>query len=468
MIWLLGAAAAALAATVPPGPPGARANRPTLSGPELTLDSEDGVFRVHYTEEGADRPGSDDAAERTLAALVEARDRYLDEGYRALIPDDGEGGSDAIDVYIQTVDINGYAHGIVIDGEVGRGSCWMEVDGGLAEVGLLLESVVHHELHHCVQYRYTWEAHSWIYEATATYEQYLGPMDGALSLAVAVLYATRLGSPGQAIDDLSGRYEYAGFVFVKFWEDFGAEQDGDRLAIWEALAENHDWFDALDAEAGSRWGMGFDDLFLEHATWNGFACTRDDGQHYAEDELACLGNVSVPVRTVAADGSEFTVTHLVTTHTASYLDFPAEADTWPVELSCGGPGVDALAGVRLVAFDAEGVSGEEATAWAADEETLTLRLEDEIDPAGGVLAVFVSTGAEPIDLACSAVRVAPLACSAVRVAPVEREEPEPEDPTACGCSTSHGAAGVWGFLVVGFTLRRRRSNNHHHATVSSG
>jgi MYXO-CTERM domain-containing protein len=443
--WLLGVAAAALAATVPPGSPGARADRPTLSGPELTIDSEDGFFRVHYTAEGFDRPATDDAAERTLAALVEARQRYLDEGYRALVPDDGGGGGDAIDVYIQTVDINGYAHGVVIDGEVGRGSCWMEVDGGLAQLGLLLESVVHHELHHCVEYRYTWEAHSWMYEATATYEQYLGPMDGALSLAVAVLYATRLGSPELAIDDLTGRYEYAGFVFVKFWEDFAGEQDGDRLAIWEALAEDPEWFDALDGEVSAQWGMGFDDLFLEYTTWNGFACIRDDGQHYSEDALACLGQVTVPVGTVAADGSDFEVTHLVTTHTASYLEFPAEGDSRPVALSCDGPGTDAVAGVRLVALDREGVRGEEATTWAGDDEGLTLRLDEEIDSGGGVLAAFVSTGAEPIDLVCSA----------TRVDPVE----EPEDPTVCGCSTGRGAAGAWGLLAMGLALSRRRSKN---------
>jgi len=446
--WLLGVAAAALATTVPPAPPGARSDRPTLSGPELTIDSEDDFFRVHYTLEGSDRPGRTDAPERTVAALVEARDRYLDEGYRALVPDDGTGGSDAIDVYLQNVDINGYAHGVLIDGEVGRGSCWMEVDGALAEAGLLLESVVHHELHHCVEYRYTWEADSWIHEATATYEQYLGPMDGALSLALAVLYATRLGSPEQPIDDLSGRYEYAAFIFVKFWEDFGGPQDGDRLAIWEALAEDPDWFDSLGAEAEDLWGIGFDELFLEHATWNGFACTRDDGQHYAQDQLACIGNVSVPVRIQPADGETFAVTHLVTTHTASYVEFPADGDDWPVELTCDGPGTDATAGVRLVAADAEGISGEEATAWADDEEGLTVRLDREVDPQGVVLAVFASTGAEPIDLACSATRVAPVPSGE-----------EPEEPTACGCATGDGTAGAWGLVAVALALGRRRSKN---------
>ncbi len=341
--------------------------RPELSG-AVRVASRAG-FQVHWTDEGSDAlrggdndgDGRPDAVDRVLGALESADRFYQAEGWRAALPDDGEGGSDEIDVYLHAVDINGYAH--PIDRGLGLAhACWIEVDGSLANGDtLVLESVAAHEFHHCVEYAYTPFADSFIYESTATWAQYRAVSDDVLEVGASVLWGTRLREPDRRIDDVGGRFEYAGFVWVKFWSEFGGRDPSRAPALWEALVEEEsDWQAAHEAEAQRVWGRSLDEVFLEHAVWNGFACARDDGAHYDPLVHRCLVDSEVPVDEVVAD--EVAFTHVEVPYTALYASVAASGDARPIAVECGDPGQGARAGLALVALDASGVAGEQVSA----------------------------------------------------------------------------------------------------------
>lgn len=416
--------------------------RPELSGPVREVSR--GGFRVHWTEAGADAlPGGDldgdgqpDAVARVLGALESADRLYQAEGWRTALADDGEGGSDAIDVYLHEVDINGYAHPI----DVGQGlahACWMEVDKALANGDtLILESVTAHEFHHCVEYAYTPFADSWMYESTATWAQYRAVVDDVLEVGASVLWGARLREPERRIDDVGGRFEYAGFVWVKFWAESGGRDPSRVPAVWEALAEaDSDWEDAHEVEAQRVWGRSLDASFLEHAVWNGFACGRDDGAHYEPLVHRCLVDSEVPVEGVASD--EVIFEHVDDPYTARYASVQSAGDDRPIGVTCDDPGPDARAGLALVAVDASGVAGESVTAWASEGEGLSVRLDRTLDAGGSVLLVHASTGRDPALQTCTLSRL-----DAVEVDP------------AGGCDTGGAGrfAGAFGLVLA---IRRR-------------
>lgn len=396
--------------------------RPILSGAEQTRASGD--FVVHWTEEGTDAIPDADMPDRVLTALVDSAAAYDAQGWRPLVADAGGGGSDAIDLYIRGVDINGYAHGVEIDGEDGRGSCWMEVEADLGDLGgLVLESVVAHELHHCIQYRYTWDTASWLHESTSTWVQYRAYESSALTIALAALYATRLSEPGRPIDDLTGRYEYAGFVFVKLWTELHGTDPDRAVALWEALAVEPQWREGLETASEAAFGQPLAATTLDYATWNAFACARDDGAHYDPDTLACTADLSVPITALEPS---FALTLDDGDHATAYGSLPAGD---PVVARCDVTGPAAL---RLVAVDADGVAGEAVDAYG--EGALELALTQAA--AGEVLFVAVATDRDGITVSCDTERVAPIV-----------EE-------GCGCRTGGGSGAVW--LPLLWLVRRRR------------
>ncbi|MFT7520897.1 MAG: hypothetical protein ACI9MC_003048, partial [Kiritimatiellia bacterium] len=199
--------------------------RPSVSGNEQIAVSETGLFRVHYTVEGEDSPSgavTDDVPDmvpRVLVALEDGRAAFELAGWRRLSRDDGDGGDDAIDVYITQLDAFGYANATLSDSGDGA-SCFLRLDPDLPTLGEgIVESVSYHELHHCVQYRYTTETAPWIYEAQATLEQYRLADNAASDVLVNVLWIQRLTQPERGLDKVGARFEYAGFVFAKFWEE---------------------------------------------------------------------------------------------------------------------------------------------------------------------------------------------------------------------------------------------------------
>ncbi len=432
--------------------------RPLLSGEVFTVDSEDGFFRVHWTTDGedrvaeADQDGNDvpDYVDRTLAGLEEGRALFGGLGYRGLLPDEGLGGSTGLDAYVRDIDAFGYAHPVETGVELPAHSCFMEIDNAIDGQGDgVLTSVAVHELHHCIQYTYTPFTSDWLYEATATFEQYRDRSSGALDAALEFLWVFRLRDHDRPLAATGDRYEYAGFLFLKFWEELGHDvrpsSDTRRVPdLWEAVALQPRWEEALNTESRSVFDQGFDRTFRDFATWNLFACSRADGLHYDGATYPCtLPNTSVPVEPLPID-APLSIDHEEAAFTATFYEAAADGDDRPLELTCEGPGDDAQLRLRLLALDAAGVRGEHADLTIEDDEGGTVRLEGAIDPGGAVALVAASTGEAPPQAVCSAARVDAIG-----------------EGEGCECSsggTPRGSAAALGwFVLLGLRARSRAS-----------
>jgi hypothetical protein len=426
--------------------------RVELSGPEIQVVSPDGNFLIHYTTQGSDRPeGLDDTdgngrpqvIDRIIEGLSLGVASFRERGYRELLLDNGAGGSRAIDLYLTEINANGYAFARPTQPPGPAHSCSMRINpelGGSATG--VLESVVVHELHHCVQYAYTTEPSPWIYEATATFEQYRTVNSDVLDAASSVLWYRRLSNPHRPIDDVGDQYEYAGMVFMKFWEEY---QGGDPRRIpdlWEAMTIEPYWRFAIDYEARRLWDQGIDETFLDFVTWNLFACARDDGAHYGAEAVPCLAaNLTVPITQLEEPRPRFDVEFEDATHTAAFFELQANGDERPLKVVCEGPGSDARARLRLVALDRNGAMTEEVAAFGRERAGYDLRLSGTIDPEGSVALVVASVGREPALLDCAARRAEPL------------------EVQGRGCNHSGRApSGPWPILLlalVSFALRGR-------------
>ncbi|MBT3221350.1 MAG: hypothetical protein HN348_19885 [Proteobacteria bacterium] len=420
--------------------------RPQISGPEEVYASDDDRFLIHYTREGDDAvlgDGTPDAVSWVLEGLELGAETNAERGYRPLRLDSGEGGSNAIDVYLTYERGNGTMHTTEPEEDSPGFSCFVTVSPDLQTFGReVMMSVAIHELHHCIQYTYTNGVDGWFLESAATYEQYRTLLNDELNLAVGVLYAVRLLQPERPIHEKDSRWEYAGFIFAKFLEEF----DGPATRLpdfYEALREEGpDWRTTFDVESQRVWGMDFEEVFLNHATWNAFACALDDGQHYGNEVLPCWTEAKVPITTV--EDSTFEVIHEQATHTALYFSIPADGDSRPIGLECDGPGVDARSLVNLVALDQDGIAGEEVSTLGWDNHPTASQLTQPLDGNGSVLAVFASTGEIGAHQECRVIR--------------HEIEASSSSPSSCGCtSTRFGGTGFMLLPLVVAYRRNRRS-----------
>jgi len=428
--------------------------RPVLSGPELTVSSDEGSFLLHYTAEGDDTPtGIDDedgnglpqVVDRVLDGLSVGLEAYRERGFRELLPDDGSGGSSAIDVYIMGINANGFANADTAADPSAGHSCYMRLDKDLIAQGdQILESVVIHELHHCIQFVYTVDADPWLYEAASTYEQYQHIRTDVLDLAATTLWYFRLDRPDLPLGSEGERYEYAGMIFMKFWEELGGVDHSRGPQLWESLAAEPVWRRALDAESRRQWGLDFDSLFLEFSTWNLFACGNDDGAHYGADVLPCAAPANpIPVTEIDWTDPIIGVEEQRITHTAAYYSLPGAGDTSPVSLACSAldPGTQAL--VRLVAIDRNGRAIAEASITGGSDEQFRVRLDHQIDGQGSVAVVVASTGALPADFNCRAKRVDPI----------------DQDQGATCRHTPPSQSAAAGLILLALLLYRRSTNS---------
>jgi len=417
--------------------------RPTLSGAAEVVDSDDGRFRVHFTRDGDDVPGGVDGADgvpemvdRVLDGLEIGRQTFLERGYRTAHPDAGEEGSDAIDVYITEIDSNGYA--TPVDGAADETSCYIRINPDLGTVGgEIVESVAIHELHHCVQFAYTTDTHAFMYEATATFEQYRALEDETLALALDVLYVERLSEPERMLNNTEGRYHYAGFLFMKFWTEYSG-LDLDRIPdLWEQLALTPAWDEALDAAAESTWETSLDEVFLQFARFNAFACSRDDGQHYLPDSLECGLDIEVPFTSLEDPTQTASVSLENTPYSASYARWERATKGKLTSMTCAVPSdPDGDLRVLLAHLDADGALVESESMQIEAGAVVTLHEPNGAD--GSTLAVFASVGEGPVTSTCTL------------------REREPEEKEACGCAVGTSRTMGWWLLPLLLGLAHRR------------
>jgi hypothetical protein len=293
----------------------APADRPTLSGPELTYASPDGRLLIHYTLQGGDAltvtedidppNGVPDQLDWVVEGVARVHQAFVvEDGWPGPVSDEGAGGDDRLDIYIRDLDINGYAHTETTP--TGHTTSWVELDPANARLlgKVTFESIAGHEYHHVLQFTTYTGGGAWIYEASATYAQYLLFNEELIvQLARDALWIIRLGNASAALSAAGNPYEfeYAGMVWVKYLIERGG---GDRkllLYLWRAMGFYGDWVAGHDSFVKANLGLGgLDDAAADFAVWNWFACGNDDGRHYSMAKLPCGISTNVPFTEVAA------------------------------------------------------------------------------------------------------------------------------------------------------------------------
>jgi len=439
-------------------------SRPTVDGNVLVHDTPDGRFRIRYTLDGADAltglaededpaNGLPDAVDAVVEGLVAGWELYVeDEGWRAPGDDGAEGGDDRLDVYMRHIDHNGVAHA---EWHGDHWAAYLEIEPDVGDMGWdLLASVAAHELHHAIQYSYAVGAHTWVYESSATYAQYrLYAEPAAMAAALQLLWSLRLEDPSIGLDVVGDRLEYATLIWVKYLVD----RSGGDLSVfrtwWEILAETPEWRDSLDELApvlGEPDGLA---LYEGFAEWLYFACDRDDGQHWSEDDgLICLMPLEATVAHQADGVPDAWDIDPGPDPVATALSVVALSGESSLEIVCEGP-VDGGWSLRAVTMD----GGE-----ALERESV------EADGAGvAALAVMPSPGADELLLVLANYAAddgAAFTCS-VDPTPAAQDDDDTIDPQGestgtCACvQTGEGAGALTlsGWLAALVVGRRRLS-----------
>jgi hypothetical protein len=266
-----------------------------------------------------------------------------------------------------------------------------------------------------VQYRYSTRSAAWIYEASATWEQYL-LAEESLDLGLQLLYAARLAEPDRPINDRGSRYEYAGFLVFKHLDEFRRPSPR-SVQVWQALARDPEWEPALERVSDDAFGLSLAEWFAAYSTWNAFACGLSDEAHYDESIAGCTSPQAVPIQGVITN--EPTAIVLPEAPYASHtLEWTPDTDGQAVQVLCDAPFSGALV-LTLVPVDANGI-GQVATRTTERTSAIALRSLDALPDGGSARIVVASTGDEPLDITCTvgpteAVLVVGSTCSTTRI-----------------------------------------------------
>ncbi|MBI5480290.1 MAG: hypothetical protein HY906_15605, partial [Deltaproteobacteria bacterium] len=286
---LVVAAVGALAA------PASGQQRPTLSGPELLWEPPGGRFLVHYTLEGQDAPteladvdpqnGVPDLLDDFGLGLNEAWDLFVgQDGWAPPPADEGRGGDDRLDVYVRVIDAFGYTYYEPLPAGGDPHTSHLELSNSLAGMGpVTVRSIAAHELHNALQAALTTALEPWIFEATATWAQYLVYSgDWLLDIARDTLWTLRLQGAARAFDDTGARFDYAGMIWIKFLLEQGGFPRRTVLDLWQALAAENDWVRGHERALPALGFALLPEAVETFAEWNLFACHRADGHHYTD------------------------------------------------------------------------------------------------------------------------------------------------------------------------------------------
>jgi len=436
MILLLASLSALAASPVGPtcaGPlePGLDAPRPRLSGPVQTLSAAEGRVLLHYTKEGEDAV-DDDLLAWTQDEVARVLDHVRDSPWRELVGDDGTGGDDSIDAYFVEISANGFANAVTPAEGASGASCFVRFDPGIESYGEnVARSIVRHELMHCAQYRYTWESHAWLYEASATYEQYRpAPEVGSLALLTNVLWSQRITAPDRPLDDVGDRFEYAGFGWFKYLEE---GEDTPPWQVWEALASADSWQAGLATATGHE--LGHD--FLRYTAWNQATCGREDRTSwggFAQDNAACTAVAEAPREDW--DGGVLEVEALPG-WTSRTLVFERPAGTDPAFVPTVSCSVEA-GSLGIVLDSAEDGVVASPPSVAGPDGLIDASLQ--VPPTEPVLLIVGATGDEGTWGRCN----------------VQWAAPAEAEGGGCACSSAAWAPGLPPVLLLGLLLLRRR------------
>ena len=307
----------------------------------------------------------------------------------------------------------------------------------------MAESVAAHELHHCVQYAYTTASHPWIYEASATFEQYLLFEGPALDAGLALLWNQRLRGADRPLHTRGDRFEYSGFVFLKFWSEYGGWNHGAVVGLWEQLAQTPPWKEAVAAHSEAVFNQDFDATFAELSVWKFFACSREPaagGGHFDSERHPCiLPAISVDVLDVEDEATSVDFSFDDGPYVASFAEMPNHNGEQVLGVDCEVSGAEgARGGLVVVELSEEGQRESEDRGLSEAGSGFSLSVGPGLDVFGSLGFVSTSHGDAPASLHCELSWTDP---------------PEPSaEPGGCGCN-SLGLPLRFFLYIVRFTKR---------------
>lgn len=241
-----------------------------------TLDSTRYPIRIHWVDDQP--PGR---VQRVLELFEKSWRIQIEQwGWMAPLPDNGKGGDNKLDVHLLPLD-DGQADTIqdtVFADPFASASCYIQLDQKLPDDGTL-ESYVHHELNHAIQFALD------PYETDAFYEQAATLVERLLlpgSPEATSGNADFQRSPHRALDsktqEKGDRYEYGSALFLQYiTAAYGHNRPDLTYQIWlgsrqparaKASDPNEpDWVDALPQVLKQYHAPPLEDVLLDFQVW---------------------------------------------------------------------------------------------------------------------------------------------------------------------------------------------------------
>ena len=315
--------------------PGILHTRPTLSGPENTLNTTH--FKVHWTESGTDSTTGSYAD--SIASFAEfCWEGEVDTlGWNSPPPDTlighGDGGDYRYDIYVKNLapGLLGYVqaeHPVSSTPEEDATSS-MVLDNTMSNN--LLRVTVAHEFNHSCQFGHSYNENISWYENSATW------MEDQIYDAINDYYGYLTNSitnpityPEITITESSGFYPYGGCT----WAMLLHQKNGTPniiQQIWDLQGLHLGNFTMADIDSVLRanYSSSLETSLKEYGVWRYFAGPNDDGNHFEE-------------------GGAWTA--------VPYVDPAHRHSSYPASGSEGSRGPDSL-GVNFIRFDTTGFSG---------------------------------------------------------------------------------------------------------------
>lgn len=284
------------------------AGRPTVGTTFGTsILSSMGHFRVHYDTTGYNMPDMTDHNKNSIPDYIDSTLVYLEYawttevdtlGYNKPLPDNGTGGGDEIDVYVQNFGDGGY--GYTYPEKSGDGTtAYCVIDNDYAESQYVtngygaLRVTTAHEFFHTIHFRYKNDLNiSWWMEQSAVWmeDQAWDDVNDYISYLKYYFggYINNTMYPNNSkiapLDTNDGYYKYGASV----WAMFLAKRFGDSQIriIWEVLRDSQspsifDFNKAIIDHTGGAAGLA--DALGEFGVWNYFTGERANTSDFYHD-----------------------------------------------------------------------------------------------------------------------------------------------------------------------------------------
>jgi hypothetical protein len=257
--------------------------RPTLSGPELTIDRT--FFRIHYTHSGNDAV-SDVYAESTASYVSYCWAKEIDTlGWAAPPPDYGQGGDDRYDFYIRLLSsgvmgttysensyTNPYPNGV---------SSYIALSNVYS--GNDLKVTIAHEFCHASEFRYSSVEGTWWMENCATWMEDLVYDDVNYYTGYLSSPPNPLSNPNLGINNGSGLYWYAGAIWAMFLSDRFGVDCVRNMWVYQGQTAGQNALQGIDYVLSSQCSSSLVSALKQYAVWRYFTGSRADTIHYFKE-----------------------------------------------------------------------------------------------------------------------------------------------------------------------------------------